>query len=379
MLNWLYEAIAQIVLFFHRVLTPVFGEDDGTTWALAIVLLTVTVRLLLFPLFVKQIKSQRAMQALAPRMKELQKKHQGDRETRNRELMGLYKAHGANPVAGCLPLLLQLPVFFALFAVLREIQPRLVNGVYIYEADNGISEELVESAARAKIFEVPISSAFNSSTELLTELSATPGPVKILAVIMIVLMGASTFITQKQMMSRSGPLEGQQAQIQKILLYVLPFSFAIFGFQFPIGVLLYWLTTNLWSMGQQFFIIRRMPPVLGGTGDTSTPKTSNGTGARSIGKGDSSKQDRPTAVANGSRRGANGRSSAFPGIGTNTSGKTGGTAGSSEAARPPAEAGQTPRSGSSAPGPARPAPAAVGARRPTGSRKNKSQRRGGRR
>ena len=261
-LNWLYEIVASLILAWHKVFGAVFGASSGAAWALSIVFLTITVRLVLFPLFVKQIRSQRAMQALQPKIKELQKKHQGDRENLNREMMALYKEHGANPLAGCLPLLLQLPVFYSLFHVLSRLKP---NSAGQFPTVAGIDADTVKQAAEATIFGAPIASVFTSSQELINTLGGDLTVTKVLSVVMIALMGLTTFATQKQMMARSGPMEGQQAQIQKIMLYVLPFSFAIFGFNFPIGVLLYWLTTNIWSMGQQFFVIRRMPVAVGGT------------------------------------------------------------------------------------------------------------------
>jgi YidC/Oxa1 family membrane protein insertase len=124
----------------------------------------------------------------------------------------------------------------------------------------------LHEGGRASIFGAPISAALNSSTDLVHRLGGSVPTVKIVAVTMIVLMGASTFWTQRQMMARAGAaVDKQQQQVQKFMLYVLPFSFAIFGFSFPIGVLLYWLTTNVWSMGQQHYVIKRMPPVVPGS------------------------------------------------------------------------------------------------------------------
>ncbi len=250
--------VAQVLKGIHTGLSTFLIPSSGPAWALSIVLLTVAVRLLLFPLFVKQIKSQRRMQELAPRIKELQKVHKGDRETLNVEMMKLYKDNNANPISGCLPLILQLPVFFALFSVIREFKPQS-NG----EAARprfGLSAQDLAEGGSARVFGAPISAAFNSSSEFITRLGGTPGTVKVVAVVMLVLMGATTFWTQKQMMARATTTDPTQQSVQKIMLYVLPFSFAIFGFSFPIGVLLYWLTTNLWSMGQQRYVIARMPP-----------------------------------------------------------------------------------------------------------------------
>jgi YidC/Oxa1 family membrane protein insertase len=255
-LNPVYELIARIIMVIHSGLAPIFGKGSGWSWGLSIVFLTILMRLALFPLFVKQIKTQRAMQVLQPKLKELQVKHKGDRETLNVETMKLYKTHGANPLAGCLPLLLQMPVFFALFHVLSHIRP---DSTGHYHAVSGLSTSLVESAAHAKIVGAPIAASFKSAESLLNTLSASPGTVKVVAAIMVVLMGASTFWTQYQLMSRTAASGGTSiTSQQKILLYVLPFSFLFAGFNFPIGVLLYWLTTNLWSMAQQHFVIAKM-------------------------------------------------------------------------------------------------------------------------
>jgi len=256
--NVLATPVALVLKEIHAGLSTVLSPSSGPAWGLSIVLLTVTVRLLLFPLFVKQIKSQRRMQELAPKIKALQAKHKGDRETLNTELMKLYKDHGANPISGCLPLVLQLPVFFALFTTIREFKP---DGSGHFHPKYGLSAELLRQGSHAKIFGAPVSAAFNSSTDLLRQLDGSATTVKVVSALMIIIMGASTFYTQRQMMARNTPGDAQQAQVQKVLLYVLPLSFAFFGFSFPIGVLLYWLTTNLWSMGQQAWVIKRMPPV----------------------------------------------------------------------------------------------------------------------
>jgi YidC/Oxa1 family membrane protein insertase len=251
--------VATVLRAIHALLSTVLAPSSGPAWGLSIVLLTVCVRLVLFPLFVKQIKSQRRMQELAPKIKELQARHKGDRETLNVELMKLYKDNNANPISGCLPLILQLPVFFALFSVIREFKP----GAH---AKYGLSAEDLRAGGRASIFGAPVSAAFNSSTELVHRLGGTLSTVRVVALVMIVLMGATTFWTQRQMMARAGTaVDKQQQQIQKFMLYVLPLSFAVFGINFPIGVLLYWLTTNIWSMGQQAWVIKRMPPVVPGS------------------------------------------------------------------------------------------------------------------
>ncbi|MDT7546426.1 MAG: YidC/Oxa1 family rane protein insertase [Actinomycetota bacterium] len=269
--------VATVLKGIHTLLSTFLAPSSGPAWGLSIVLLTVCVRLVLFPLFVKQIKSQRRMQELAPKIKELQARHKGDRETLNTELMKLYKDNNANPISGCLPLILQLPVFFALFSVIREFKP----GAH---AKYGLSADDLHEGGRASIFGAPISAAFNSSTTLVHQLGGSLSTVRVIALVMIVLMGGTTFWTQRQMMARAGAaVDKQQQQIQKFMLYVLPLSFAVFGINFPIGVLLYWLTTNVWSMGQQHYVIKRMPPVVPGSGGPG--KGGSGGGKGGPGKG----------------------------------------------------------------------------------------------
>jgi YidC/Oxa1 family membrane protein insertase len=212
---------------------------------------SIVIRIVLIPLFVKQIKASRGLQLVQPEIKKIQAKYKGktDQESRQKmtqETMALYKDTGTNPFASCLPILLQAPIFFALFRVLNSIQKENFS-------IGPLTNELRQQADQATLFGSPISATFLNSDLMST---------KILTVVLIILMSASTFTTQRQLMMKNMPasaLDNPFAQQQKILLYVLPLVFAVSGVNFPIGVLLYWLTTNVWSMGQQFYVIRRMP------------------------------------------------------------------------------------------------------------------------
>lgn len=283
-LNPLYQAVAFLIVHIHEGLAPIFGANSGAAWALSIVFLTIAMRLVLFPIFVKQIRNQRAMQTLQPKMKELQAKYKNDKEKLNQEMMALWKEHGANPLSGCLPLLLQIPIFISLFHTLREIKPLSgcdPNTLACYKAAPGFTQAHIFSAAHARIFSVPISASFTSSTAFLHDLGGSQTATRVLCLLLTVLMGATTFITQRQLMARSGPAaNSQMAQQQKILLYVFPLVFLLYGFKFPIGVLLYWLTTNVWSMVQQRFVIRRMEPVAAAGPDTDTPPAGPAPGAK---------------------------------------------------------------------------------------------------
>jgi YidC/Oxa1 family membrane protein insertase len=232
-----------VLVKFHALFTTIgFPADSGFAWGMAIVCLVIVIRIALIPLFVKQIKAQRGLQTIQPMMKEIQKKYAGDRERQSQEMMKLYKETGTNPLASCLPILLQAPIFFALFTVL--------NNAAKGKAAGAMTESLSQSLRDATIFGAPISATFRTADSL---------EVQIVAVTFILLMTATTFITQRQLMVKNMPKDNPMAQQQKILLYVFPLMFAVFGINFPIGVLIYWLTTNVWSMGQQFYVIRNMP------------------------------------------------------------------------------------------------------------------------
>ncbi|WP_182112550.1 membrane protein insertase YidC [Actinotalea sp. JY-7885] len=253
-------AVAWIMVQFHSLLTAA-GLDpaSGAAWALSIVGLVIVIRILLIPLFVRQIKASRGMQALAPEMQAIQKKYKGktdpaSREAMSRETMELYRKHGTNPFASCLPILAQSPIFFALFRVLYSL-PALEAGTYGDGRDSigPLTQELAAEANNATLFGAKISETFLGSDDV---------SVKIVTVLLIVAMSATTFFTQRQLTQKNMPasaLQGPMAQQQKMLLYLLPVVFAVSGVNFPIGVLIYWTTTNVWSMGQQFYVIRRNP------------------------------------------------------------------------------------------------------------------------
>jgi YidC/Oxa1 family membrane protein insertase len=262
MLDSLSTLVAAVLEQIHNGLSSFLPDSSGWAWGLSIVLLTITVRILILPLAIKQARNMRQMQELAPKVKALQAEHKDNRETLQIELMKLYKETGTNPVAGCLPMLLQLPIFFALFRVMNEFRPHFsADGTGTFTAKYGLSSDLIEQGAHAKVFGAPISAAFTSSSQLLHQLDGNATTVKIVATLMIVIMGLTSFLSQRQMMARATvQLEPQQAQIQKTMLYVLPFSFAVFGFGFPVGVLLYWLTTNFWSIGQMRVLMAKIPP-----------------------------------------------------------------------------------------------------------------------
>ena len=253
-LNPLYNFVSGVIVGIHYLLSPIFGFDSGVTWSLSIVGLVVLIRIILIPLFVKQIKSQRALTALQPQMKAIQTKYKDDRQKQSEEMMKLYKEHKTNPLASCFPILAQAPIFFALFTVLNGIAAKTDAGVPAPIARGFLKGDYLDSAAQATFFGAKISETFLGSPDT---------TVKIVTVFLIFIMSATTFTTQRQLMVKGMPKmdssNNMMLQQQKIMLYVFPVIFAVSGVNFPVGVLIYWSTTNFWTWGQQYYVIKRNP------------------------------------------------------------------------------------------------------------------------
>ena len=251
-LQWV---VAWILALFHELLTTL-GMDPafGFTWVLSIAGLTVVVRGALVPLFVRQIKSQRKMQMIQPELQKLQKKYKGKKDRFSRQAMveeqqALFKKHGTSPFASCLPLLIQMPIFLSLFRVINNV-PRVAAGEI--DAVGGMTVELATQMDSASVFGIPLSATF-----LTGDLST-----KLLTAVLIVIMAGTQFWTQRQMMTKNmseAALDNPFMQQQKMMLYLMPVVFGIGGIYFPLGVLIYWLVSNTWTMVQQMIVIRSMP------------------------------------------------------------------------------------------------------------------------
>ena len=263
-IDWIGTGVSWILVQFHALLTLIgMNPASGWTWAFAIVGLVIVIRILLIPLFVKQIKAQRNLQIIQPQIKEIQKKYAGDREKQSQEMMKIYRETGTNPLASCLPIILQAPIFFALFRVLQGIamynpdDPGYVApGVFAWDQ----YASLLPQAHEASIWDVPLYGYFMGAyNENLIAGGFSPIHTRILTMVLIIFMTATTFMTQRQLIVKNSAPDNPMVRQQKILLYVFPLIFAIGGINFPMGVLIYWLTTNLWTMGQQFYVIRNNP------------------------------------------------------------------------------------------------------------------------
>ncbi|MBE4734771.1 membrane protein insertase YidC [Streptomyces caniscabiei] len=251
--SFITTPVSWVIVQFHTVYGALFGPDTGWAWGLSIVSLVILIRICLIPLFVKQIKATRAMQTLQPEMKKIQERYKNDKQRQSEEMMKLYKETGTNPLSSCLPILAQSPFFFALYHVLNSIANNDTIGV--------INESLLQSAQKAHIFGAPLAATFTDTAAEAAALDASITTVRIVTAIMIVLMSASQFYTQRQLMTKNvdTTVKTPFMQQQKMLMYIFPIMFAVFGINFPVGVLVYWLTTNVWTMGQQMYVIHNNP------------------------------------------------------------------------------------------------------------------------
>src|SRR5699024_5874201 len=249
-------AVAWIMVNAHNALTAL-GMDsaNGWTWFLSIVALVVVIRILLIPLFVRQIKASRGMQVVQPEIQKLQKKYKGktdpaSRQAMQQEMMAIYKDNGTSPFASCLPLIAQMPIFFSLFRVLNALKPISEGNA---DPIGPLDQLTALQAESSEIFGASLSSTFLGSDNI---------EVKIVTAVLVVLMCATMLFQQKHLTQKNMPasaLDNPMARQQKLLMYILPLVFAVSGVSFPIGVLLYWTTSNLWSMGQQFWVIHNSP------------------------------------------------------------------------------------------------------------------------
>ena len=262
MLDFLYTAVSWVLLRWHSLFTAIgIDKDSGLNWALSIVFLVITARVLMFRFFVKQVHYQRKMQQMQPRIQKLREKYKNDRATLQQEMMKLQQEEGFNPISGCLPMLLQIPIFIALYHVLRH----LANSVHLPPGDPKLTlysftESETYSAARAKLFGAPLAASLRDSAEKIVQLGGDVTSTRVVIIVLVLVSSAATFYTQ--ILVRRGQAtvpEGTAATVQRIMLYFIPLSVLFSGLIFPLGVLLYWFTSNTWTLGQQAYINKFHP------------------------------------------------------------------------------------------------------------------------
>ncbi len=325
MLDFLYTSISWVLLRWYQLFTWLgMDQKSGLTWALSIIMLTVTARLMMFRFFIKQVHYQRRMQEMQPKIKKLQEKHKGDKASLQREMMALQQAEGFNPISGCLPMLLQIPIFISLFHVLKHIS----NSVGLPPGSRGLTlysftEQQTTDAAAAKLFDAPLAAQLRDSADKIENLlGGDVSTTRIVTIVLVIISALATYLTQRAVIqNQTTPAEGQAAMIHRLMLVGIPVSVLVSGFIFPIGVLLYWFTSNLWTMGQQYYIFKYHPHTPGAASDTADVP------AGQVGKTLAPKVGQKPVSPKGTRPGAAPRPAAAPGRGGATAATpAGGTA-----------------------------------------------------
>ncbi|RPA64731.1 membrane protein insertase YidC [Gordonia oryzae] len=279
MLNFIYWPVSAIMWFWHWLfdfITPDSPGGNGVAWALSVVFLVFTLRAILYKPFVKQIRTTKKMQEINPQLQAIRKKYAKDRVKMTEEMQKLQKEHGFNPLLGCLPMLLQVPVFIGLFHVLRSFN-RTAHGMgqlgmspeetrsvgnYIFNVDQ------VQNFLDARLFGVPLSSFI---TEPKTEWAAFVQPgqpidftrvdIAIVVIPMMIIASIATHMNSRASVARQpqAALENPQTRMMNMLaLYIFPLGILVTGAFFPVAILLYWMSNNLWTYGQQHLVFGRI-------------------------------------------------------------------------------------------------------------------------
>jgi YidC/Oxa1 family membrane protein insertase len=254
--NVIEEAFSPLITVFESILVFIHNNIVGGSWGLAIIGLTVLIRAVLVPLTLKQFRSMQELQRLAPELKALQEKYKDDKQRQQQEIMNFYREHKVNPFASCLPLLLQLPVFISLFYMLRTDLKKHICGEALVSHYNSIYHASVSGVAG-----LPTKYIEKTSCQ-----QVAPGSGKFLfipditnkatgaALVVLLVLYVGSQLASTMMMSASADPN------QRRLMMLLPLFFVIILYRYPAGLLLYWVTTNLWTIGQGYFVRRSIGP-----------------------------------------------------------------------------------------------------------------------
>jgi YidC/Oxa1 family membrane protein insertase len=266
--NIIQEAFSPLISLFEAIL--VFIHDHAAvSWGFAIVLLTVLVRAVMMPLTFSQFRSMRKMQLVAPELKALKEKYKDDKQRQNEEMMKLYREKGINPFASCLPLVLQLPVFISLFYMLRTDLKKHICGPAL-KAHGIVTTKAIEKATCGEFFP-------HNSAKFLFIPDITAKATGVVLVVLLALYVASQLGSTLLMSASAEPS-------QRWMMIALPLFFVVILFKYPAGLLLYWITTNLWTVAQGYFVRRSMgapPASLAGKGAVVTSSSASPNGASS--------------------------------------------------------------------------------------------------
>jgi YidC/Oxa1 family membrane protein insertase len=269
-LNLLYTAVSWVLLRWHSLFTWL-GLDPagGLNWSLSIIFLVVTARLLLFRLFIKQVEYQRHMQQMQPQVQALRVKHKDDRAEMQRQVMKLQQEQGFNPLTGCLPTFLQIPIFISLYHVLRHLARSATvcdipgrGGSHLLTLYTFSKTETCE-AAKATLFGAPLAGSLRDTQFKIEHLlGGDVSSTRVVTLVLVIISAAATLLTQI-LVSRAATTvpTGTAATVQRLMKVFIPVSVLFSGVFFPLGVLLYWFTSNTWTLLQQLYVNKYHPHV----------------------------------------------------------------------------------------------------------------------
>lgn len=304
-LDPLFQAVAWVIVQIHAGLSVVFPANSGWAWGLSIFILTVLMRIIIFPLFVKQIHASRKMQELNPQIQALRKKYKKDKQRLNQEMMKLYQEAGANPLSGCLPLVVQFPIFISLYTVLRAISTTPPG-----QSKYGMSAKLIESAQHAHIFSAAIPTTFTEA------FSSRQTGAMVVTALAVLISSTTTFFTMKTSVGRSMQTmtaDNPMMQSQRFLVFLSPL-FGLFGLTLPLGVLIYWVTTNSWTLAQSHYVYKKYPmPTQNDQGGNGTARTTTAAGVAKTKTGATRSTGKPRSGAKPAGGGPGGKAKAKAG------------------------------------------------------------------
>jgi YidC/Oxa1 family membrane protein insertase len=253
-LNFIYYPVSFVLWVWHKAFGYLFGEASGITWALAVLFLVFTLRAILYKPFVYQVRSMRKMQEFQPEIAKLRKKYANDRQKQTEEMQRLQREHGVNPLGGCLPILVQVPVFIGLFHVLREFKPGKTENYFFDAAGNA-------SFIDASFFGAKLGAWVTMGQDELVRLGTSMTQMIIVMIPLMIAAGIFTHITARHSVARQTAAQGENPQtaiMNKLMLYVFPIGVVVGAPFLPLAVLLYWVANNLWTLGQQYVVYRRI-------------------------------------------------------------------------------------------------------------------------
>jgi len=259
-LNFIYYPVSFILWVWHEVFGFLLGPDNGIAWALSVMFLVFTLRAILYKPFVHQVRSMRRMQEFQPEIAKIRKKYGNDRQKQAEEMQRLQKEHGVNPLGGCLPVLVQVPVFIGLFHVLREFGP--TNGDGSPRTENyffGLEE--VQSFNRSTLFGAKLGNWVLQGEQVLNAAGTSIAAMLIVMIPLMIAAGIFTHITARHSVARQTAAQAENPQtaiMNRLMLYVFPIGVVVGAPFLPLAVLLYWVSNNLWTLGQQYVVYKRI-------------------------------------------------------------------------------------------------------------------------